>query len=229
MKFMSKTEAFTKLEDEIKIPFDKDQFQFKFTRKWFVHRNLSSWSTFLPKKYKRKGRVKPWNMLQIGVFEAYDLCWCLQQVLQHPDSRVLAIDPWLPNRKIPDMEGVYQRACHNLHPFRKKTHIERGLSQDILPQIIENGITINGRHIQAGEFDLIIVDGDHHAPAVFSDAINSLKLIGKNKWIVFDDFHNRIEKKHHVQEGIEDFIDIRGDAVKLAWQHRFSICLERIK
>jgi len=230
MKFMSKKEAFTPLENEKNIPIDKTQFAFKFTRKWFRSRNQKTWSTFLPPRFKKRNKIRPFNMIQIGVFEGMDLCWCMQNILQHLDSRVLAIDPWLPTPpKILDMEPSYARTIHNLKPWKKKVHIERAKSEDFLPEVIKNGITINDKHIKAGEFDLIVVDGDHNSPAVFMDAINSLKLICKKGWMVFDDFHNRGRKRHHVQEGIKDFLELRESSVKLAWQNRHVICLERVK
>jgi len=230
MKFMNKKQAFTPLENEVKIPIDRSQFAFKFTKRWFIQRNLSTWSSFLPPKYKKQNKIRLFNMIQIGVCEGMDLIWCMQNILQHPDSRVLAIDPWLPTPpKIPDMEACYRRAVHNLKPWKKKVHIEKAKSEDFLPEVIKNGITISDRHIKAGEWDLIVIDGNHNAPFVFKDAIYSLKLIRKNGWMLFDDFHNKGRKKHHVQEAIGDFVGLRKDYIKLAWQHRHVVCLERTK
>ena len=123
MKFMTKKEAFISLENEQNIPIDVNQFKFKFTRKWFRNRNQKTWSTFLLPRYKRRNRIKPWNVIQIGVFEGMDLIWCLQNFLHHPASRVLAIDPWLSTKKEPDMESCYGRALHNLKPWKKQVHI----------------------------------------------------------------------------------------------------------
>jgi len=226
MKFLSKKEAFEPVENEIKIPIIKEGYNFEFTRRWFVQRNLSTWSTFFPRKFSHK---KPVNMIQIGVFEGADLIWCVQNILGHPDSRVVAIDTWLKSRKLSQdiMDNCYVRAQRNLHIWRKRIKLIKGKSQDVLPDLIKNGISIGDKPIKKGEFDLIVVDGDHHAPAVYSDAMNSFELVKKHGWIVFDDYHNRVKKNHHVQEGIDEFLIDHEDYLDLEWQHKYSLCLKK--
>lgn len=226
MKFLSKKEAFETVENQQSIPIDSSQQQFQFTRKWFRQRNQVTWSTFFPKKFSHR---KPVNMIQIGVFEGADLIWLIQNVLGHPDSRVVAIDPWLESRKLSQdkMDDCYNRAQRNLHHWRKRIELIRAKSQDILPNLIENGISIGDKPIKKGQWNLIVVDGDHNAPAVYSDAMNSFELVKKHGWIVFDDYYNRTEKKHHVQEGINEFLVDHEDYLDLEWQHRYSLCLKK--
>ncbi len=170
-------------------------------------------------------------MIQIGVWEGADLIWCLQNILGHPDSRVVAIDPWLKDRKRDQskIDVVYENALHNLHYWKKKIHIIKEKSQVALPELIEKGISIDGKPITKGGFDLIVIDGEHHAPAVYSDAMNSFELVRRKGWMVFDDYYNRIRKKHHVQEGVAEFLLDHEKDVDLEWQNRFSLCLKRRK
>jgi len=141
MPRISKKQAFAKRDDEQSIPIDMDVHDFKFTKRWFRQRNQVTWSTFLPKKFSSDEPIK---MIQIGVFEGMDLIWCLQNFLEHPDSRVFAVDPWAATRKLDQdhMDGVHSRAIHNLAPWRDQLEIVRGYSSDTLTQLVRKGAAV---------------------------------------------------------------------------------------
>lgn len=227
MKFMNKEEAFNWLGDDQKnVPIDFDAHAFRFTKRWFRSRNQKTWSSFLPDKFSHDDPV---NMIQIGVFEGMDLVWCCQNFLGHPDSRVLAIDPWHATRKLNQakMDNVKANAEHNLRPWRDKVQIIQGDSDSVLTDLIDNGATaINDKPIKTGEWDLIVIDGDHNQVAVYEDACNAFQLARKGGWLLFDDYHNQIKKKKHVQDGVKMFVEDFGDDLVLAWQHRYCVCLE---
>ena len=44
------------------------------------------------------------------------------------------------------------------------------------------------KKIDGEKFDLIYIDGNHHADNVLKDAINSFKTLNKGGFIIFDDF-----------------------------------------
>jgi hypothetical protein len=190
--------------------------QFEFTRRWFKTRNQQTWSHFLKEGW---GDGRPIRMLQIGVFEGMDLVWCFQNILTHPDSRCLAIDPWLATRKLDQeyMDAVRRRAIHNLSPWNDKWVWHAGKSQIILPELIE---------LNHPKFDLAVIDGDHNAPVVFKDAENCLRLVRSGGWIVFDDVRNRHHKRNHVADGLDRFLRYYGDEVKVIWKHRYCDCVE---
>ncbi len=227
MEFLSREEAFEPVEDEVKIEIDKSKYKFRFTRNFFSRRNLSTWSTFFPKKFNNKN---PINMIQIGVFEGADLVWCLQNILGHYRSRIVAIDTWMESGSKMDqkcMVKAYDTVKLNLNPWRKQIEIIRGRSQDELKKLIKDGILVHDVPILKRQWDLIVIDGDHSAKSVYIDAIQSFKLIRKGGWMVFDDYHNRITKKHHVQEGVKKFVDDYEDFLKLEWCNRHCVCLSR--
>lgn len=228
MEIMTKSEAFSPIENQQNIPIDYQGYDFRFTRSWFKTRNQRTFSTFIPPKFKGN---KPINMIQIGIFEGADLCWQFQNTLRHPDSRVVAIDPWEESRKINQqgMDDCYGRAIHNLHYWRKKIEVIRGKSQDVLPDLIRNGTSVNDKPILKGDWDLIIVDGDHHAPTVYDDAMYSFELVRKGGWLLFDDYYNKTRKKHHVQEGVSEFLIDHKNDVDLVWQHKYCICFKKRK
>jgi len=205
------------------IPVNKANHKFKFTRRWFVLRNQKTFSTFLAPTYPPH---RPINMIQIGVFEGQDLVWSLQNLLQHPDSRCVAIDPWAATRKLDEnkMAEVEARARKNLAPWRRKVEIRKGYSGEVLQDLIDGPASITGRRIPAGHWDLVIIDGDHTADAVYTDATLSSKLIKTGGQLMFDDVRNRVHKKDHVYDGIVGWLLEEGNQFDLAWYHRYCNC-----
>ena len=205
---------------EVSISVDRSMHDFQFTRNWFRNRNQLTWSTFLKPKFRGVYTDWPVKMIQIGVFEGMDLVWCLQNILTHEDSQVLAIDPWAATTKLDQeyMAAVEARARHNLAPWANKVSIMKGFSQDILAM---DGIL---DEIGADPADLIVIDGDHNADPVFRDAELALACSHPGTWLVFDDVRNQHAKADHVYHGIEKFLAVYGDRVKLEFRHRFVDC-----
>ena len=217
------TVAFRDVEGQCSIPIVKDGYDFQFTRNWFRNRNQATWSTFLKPHYRGLKMEWPIRMLQIGVFEGADLVWCLQNFLGHPDSRVIAVDPWAETTKLDSayMAAVEQRARHNLSYWQDKVQIIKGYSAQVLQELCNDPANLNS-------FDLIVIDGDHTRAAVVTDAVYSLELAKPKGWLVFDDVRNRIPKPDHVIHGIEEFLCDCGDRVKFKWAHRYCDCYEKI-
>ena len=222
-KAVVKAEVFERHLDEVSISIKG---RFEFSRKWFRSRNQSTFSTFLPPQFPPD---KPYNMIHIGVFEGADLIWLFQNLLCHEDSRVLAIDPWAATRKLSQekMDVVYARARRNLKPWHGKLTLARGLSQDVLSMMTD--AIVRGKNIATGEWDLIVIDGDHVADAVYEDAVSALKLCRPGGWLLFDDVRNRTNKKDHVYHGIIGWLLEYGNEVELVWANRFMNCYEKRK
>ena len=217
---ITKKEAWKKRPDECSIPVDMTECWFKFTRRWFKFRNQTTFSTFLPKRFPSD---QPWKSIQIGVFEGYDLAWQMQNLFRHPDSRVIAIDPWEATTKLDQsyMDAVYDRAKHNLRKWRNQIELVRGYSQEVLKNLASQPHEQNS-------YDLVIIDGDHNAPGVYEDAVWSYELVKPGGWLLFDDVRNQRPKKHHVQEGLDNFMSDYEGRVKRIWYHRFCDCLEKL-
>lgn len=204
------------------IDIDRSGHEFQFTRRWFKLRNQTTFSTFLPPKFDG---TKPVKLIQIGVFEGMDLVWQMQNTLRHPESYAFAIDPWMATTKLDaeHMEATYQRARHNLRPYRAKVQIFRGYSQRVFAAAVQHG-QLSG--IPVGEWDIVIIDGDHRKDAVIQDATYALQLVKPGGWLLFDDVRCQTPKKDEVEAGLRAFLDQHGDSVELAWSHRFCDCYE---
>lgn len=223
----SKKEAFAKARDveEISIPIDRSQYNFKFRRRWFRIRNQVSFSSYLPKHFPAN---RPYNFLTIGVFEGAQEVWLLQNILKHPQSRLVCLDPWAYIEKLGEgfMEQSFVNAQHNLFPWKDQVTLIRGYSQDVLAQAIDDNGLVN---IKAGDFDFLIIDGDHGADPAYIDMCNCYHLAKKNAWILCDDVRNRIYKENHVKQGLERFLTEYEDKVEIAWEHRFVSCLRKLQ
>lgn len=209
MKIISNAEAFALSREDKNIPLMFDGYDFKFTRQWFRNRNQITWSTYL---LPMLDASKVIHALQIGVFEFNDAAWLMQNLLTHPSSTLIGIDPWSATTKFDQkyMNECYERSLKNSRFWGSRVLLIRGYSQNVLPGFV------------GGFYDLIIIDGDHNAPAVLSDAKNALRLLKSGGVMVFDDVRNRIPKKDHVLKGIELFLEEHNNDVQLAWQHRYA-------
>lgn len=216
MSFITNEEAFRVRGNEVNIQLSLTGHDFKFTRNWFRQRNQVTWSTYLKPMFDTNSRIRA---IQIGVFEFMDAAWLMQNVLVHPASCLVCIDPWAATTKLSAeyMEAVRGRAAHNAGKWvdEGKVSIMRGYSQDILPSLSPG-------------YNLVVIDGDHNAEPVYKDAKEALRLLHPGGYIVFDDVRNRIPKKNHVFDGIEMFLKEHRDEVELQWQHRYADCYRKL-
>ncbi len=164
----------------------------QFTRRWFKYRTKS---TFV--KYLLPLAGQQMCYVEIGVFEAASLRWMLENVLTHPNSSAIGIDPWEKTRKLDAeyMDGVYQRAKHNIEPWRDRCGLIRKSSTDLLasPFFVPESI------------DLLYIDGDHNKAGVIKDIDLGWPLVKTGGRVIFDDYENRIPKHGHVKQAIEEY------------------------
>lgn len=179
---------------------------------------------------------KPITYLEIGVFEGMSLVWMLQRVLTHPDSRAVGIDPWLelgkkrknrPAKRPQDvMEEVRQRAEHNIEPWRERCRLVRGKSKDVLDSILARR---RGKYgIRRNRVDLCMIDGSHAANAVLDDARRCIQLVRPGGWLIFDDVDDSPHKAGCVRAGVNQFLEERGEDLRLVWKSRYVETYERV-
>ena len=196
---------------------DRIQHSFQLTKRWFATRNLTTFKTYILPEWKDKSC----HYLELGVFEGYSLCWMLQKVLLHPDSRAVGIDPHLITAKIdgPAMEAVMLRARHNIIPWKDRCQLIRGNSAEVLRKMLRSRSGWMG--VKAKSVDLALVDGNHNALAVLDDLRLVIRLVRKGGWIVLDDVENDQKKNDHVKQGLAMFLDERGQDLELVFKHRY--------
>lgn len=194
---------------------------YQFTRNWHRNRNMQSFREFVHPEWAGK----PLTYLEIGVFEGQSLCWMMEHVLTHPDSRAVGVDPWLITTKLDQetMDAVRARAEHNAGKWPRATLV-RGNSAEVLRRMIRYGFV----GLKKDSVDVVMIDGNHNKWAVIDDAEQCIKLVRPGGWLLFDDVENQHEKSNHVKQALEDLEQILAGQIEEVWRHRFMRCYRRV-
>lgn len=200
---------------------------YEFTRNWFRTRNLATFREFVFPEWAGKRMT----YLEIGVFEGMSMCWMIEHVLTHPDSRAVGVDPWLLTTKLDSLQmtDVMVRAFQNVrvaNSIASKAVLIRGSSVEVLRKMVGRGGFMG---IRPRNVDLCMVDGDHNRLGAYDDARMALRLVRPGGWILFDDVENDKPKEDHVRAGLDMFLEEFGDSVKQVWKHRYMECYEVVK
>ena len=185
------------------------QNQYTFSKDWFSN-NIPRWKQNL-KKLIKKGKNTPLLALEIGSFEGRSAIWTLENILVHPDSKIICIDNYnsIPSRK---RNATKQRFLQNTASFGDKISLIEDDSRNALksPKILTQ------------YFDFIYIDASRHSKNVLEDAILSLPLLKVGGYIVFDDYTSSKEHDYSCpKKGIDTFLDIFHDELKVentSWQ-----------
>lgn len=151
---------------------------YQFSNDWFaVHE--PEWQSLLVSWAQQRGAI---NVLEVGSYEGASACWLLNHLFHDPDSHLTCIDPWLPRADKhawdADMNAVFARFQHNIECTGKAARVvaQRGDSATILPGL------------PAASFDLIYIDGDHSAAAVYRDTLAAFRLLRPGGLLLWDDY-----------------------------------------
>lgn len=174
-------------------------------------RNDNTWKFFFHNNGFRNEHS--YNFLEVGSLEGRSAVWLLENVLQHPRSKLSCVDMW--NEEIDDneysadlMKGIYDRFLHNISPHRQKVDIYRGRSMDALrhPRLTEQ------------RFDFIYVDGGHRSRTALEDAILSFALLKVGGFMIFDDYFSNMKDPHSLESpklGIDTFLTMYSGSVSI--------------
>lgn len=152
--------------------------------------------------------------LEIGCFEGLTSNYIIESILNE-NGKLVCVDPLTDNylnTELTESDVVnndtiygffrnqYDRFINNTGHHIKSNRLElyRNLSSDIFPELIEK---------YESQFDLIYIDGDHRASAVYVDAVNSFKLCKSGGTIIFDDYSwGKVYNEEATSFGIDKFL-----------------------
>ena len=125
--------------------------------------------------YKYKITDKKINILKIGSYEGLSTVFFLSTL---KNSNIYCVDPFIDfeENKDNDFNQVFENFKFNTQMFGQRIRLSKSTS-DVF---FEKGIN--------EKFDLIYIDGNHHANNVYKDATNSFNLLNKKGLMIFDDF-----------------------------------------
>lgn len=147
--------------------------RYRFSFDW-VSPHTAAWAKDL-EHLKGKPHVRA---LEVGCFEGQSACWFLDNVLTHPTSRLVCVDPFA----VP-MASVLLRYFEARFDF----NIEASGSGDRVTKLIGHSQVVL-RTLQPASFDFIYVDGSHKIGDVLQDAVLAWTLLRPDGIVNFDDY-----------------------------------------
>lgn len=174
----------------------------EFTTTW-NRRNLPQWATHLAHL-----AGKPLAYLEIGVWEAYTICWMMGTLLTHPESRAVGVDPWdqsiFPSHATAPAEEVYARAVANTAEFGDRVQLIRSTATRYLATCEE-------------WFDIVFIDGRHTVLDVLTDTCLSWRVLKPGGILIFDD------AKGDIRTAIESLTTLLDN--ERLWENRRQIAV----
>jgi hypothetical protein len=123
---------------------------------------------------------KPIQYAEIGAFYGANIISVAMTYGAHPDSVLVAIDPWTDYSEYPEYKGqqetIYDTFTQNVSGFLDKIVVKRGYSNEVLPTLEDNS------------FDMIYIDGNHEPEYVLEDAVLAFRKVKSKGYIIFDDY-----------------------------------------
>lgn len=133
------------------------------------------------------------TIVEIGVYEGASSCWWSDNFLEHPESKLISIDPFTGNieytenrDKFPTLGNIEYIARTNIaqSTHAGKVTVLKGASWDLFPTVSRQLVDENR------EIDILYIDGEHTPTAVCRDAALYIPLVRPGGAIIFDDFGN---------------------------------------
>jgi len=179
----------------------------RFTQDWFTS-NVPFWMEIFDLYGLRKGPVRA---MEIGSFEGLSACFVLSQL---PLASLTCVDTWGGSDEhagidISSMESAFD---HNTSDWRDRLVKIKAFSFRYL-----SGLT------RENKFDLIYVDGSHHADDVMVDAVRSFEQLKVGGVMILDDYLWRYypretENPAQAINGFLRLVEGRYELIMVYWQ-----------
>ena len=154
--------------------------------------------------------------LEIGVFEGNSFLFITNEFKPIVSY---AVDPWADSDDeiVDNMSIVEKNFDRNLSDISSKIKKIKKKSDDFFYENNEN-------------FDVIYIDGSHIYSNVFSDAVNSWKILNKNGILIFDDYfyHYPENPKGYVGFAINNFLNKIKKEYKILLVTKNQIFIKKI-
>lgn len=158
--------------------------KYQFTYDWFEG-NILRWQQILLPMF----RGRKLEVLEIGSFEGASTTWILDNLLGHPQSKIVCIDTFMGG--LEHQFEPYKSALLSLEQNFHANILKTGRSncvQVLKDYSFEALIKLNKNQKNKQRFSFIYIDGSHVAKDVLTDAILSWTLLKDNGILIFDDF-----------------------------------------
>ena len=176
---------------------------FDFSNEWFDN-NIPIWIDLFKKEnlFNRNLRI-----LEIGCFEGRSTLFLLKNLNV---NEIICVDPMLEYEELKaDFKKVNEKFKNNVKIY-KNCILEKKTSKEYFKN---NLISKN--------FDLVYLDGDHHANQVYDDLVNIYKNLNNYVVIIIDDLFVDVfeNKEENLINGVYKFLDNYGPKLKIIYTY----------
>jgi predicted O-methyltransferase YrrM len=147
--------------------------KYRFSYDW-VSPHTKEWEKDL-QEFKGKPNV---HALEIGCFEGQSACWFLDNILTHPTSRLICVDPFAVPMATILLKFFEARFDQNV--------AASGAADRVTKLIGQSQVVV--RTLQHSQFDFIYVDGSHKVGDVLQDAVLAWTVLRPGGIVMFDDY-----------------------------------------
>jgi hypothetical protein len=158
------------------------------------------------------------QIVEIGVYEGASTCFWSDFYMNHPDSRLISIDPFTGSDEHhadpgnhPELGKIELTARGNISKSDNAAKIEviKGCSWDVFPEL-------NRRNNGEPWIDLLYIDGAHDSTSVARDVTLYVPMVKSGGVIIFDDYgHPDVQRA--VDMGLNAFASMQL-AIYTGWQ-----------
>lgn len=126
--------------------------------------------------------TQPIRYAEVGAFYGANMVSVAETYGAHPDSTLIAIDPWTDYADYPEYKGqqmmIYDAFVQNMSAcgLTDRVTVKRGYSNEVLPTLEDNS------------FDIIYIDGNHEPEYVLEDAVLAFRKLKVGGRLIFDDY-----------------------------------------
>lgn len=147
------------------------------------------------------------SMLEVGSHEGRSVLWFFEHILTGEGCRATCIDPWF-------NPEYYDHFVHNTAGL--PVTVIRAESENALPKLRD-------------EFDIIYIDGDHHAAPVLFDGCFAWPLLKQGGAMIFDDYLIRpsAPPKRNPLYSIERWMALHRDQFRVL-ENGYQIIVEKL-
>lgn len=185
-----------------------------FTEDWFSI-NIPVWSELL-----KHHKDRPTQVLEVGSYQGLSAIWLLENILTHPESSITCVDTFEGSEEHNELQtkDMFQLFTYNTQRFGNKVIVQQGRSCDVLR-----------RMPRAPVYDIMYIDGDHHAPAVLEDAILSFPMLKKGGLMIFDDYAWPVDiELDRPKPAIDAFLQIYANHLRVIYRG-YQLIIEKLE
>jgi hypothetical protein len=155
------------------------------------------WHNQPEKRLKHLGHLAgiPIKVLEIGVHEGRSTCWMFDHIAKHPESIIVAVDPFGYAGGDSESENEAHRFRTGAEVWGQRPVVRKNFfhNTDVFGDRIRHWEMTSDKFFsqnayQPGHFEVVIIDGGHSATQAAKDLLHSWSLLAVGGVLVFDDY-----------------------------------------